>query len=186
MSMTIEVDELVVEPAPPRIAWGWYLASGIAWFVIGVSILSWSPTTIGLISVLVGGVVILAGVSELASAFVSEGWRWLHAIVGAVFVAVGFAAFFQPFRTFAALAMLFGWYLMFKGLVEIVVSIALAGSLPLWGLGLAVGAMNLIIGLWAMGYPGRSAWLLVLWIGIGAVLHGIADFVHAFQVRSER
>lgn len=185
MSMTMEVDELAVVPGP-RAAWGWYLGSGIAWFVIGVSIMSWNPTTIGLISVLVGGVVVLAGMAELANAFLSEGWRWLHAIVGALFVVAGVAAFLQPFRTFAALAMVFGWYLLFKGMVEIVVSIALAGSGALWGLGLVVGAMNLIIGMWAIGYPGRSAWLLVLWIGIGAVLHGIADFVHAFQIRSAR
>ena len=31
-------------------------------------------------------------------------------------------------------------------------------------LALAAGVMELVIGVWALGYPGRSAWLLVLWV----------------------
>ena len=46
--------------------------------------------------------------------------------------------------------------------------------------------LDIAIGLWAIGVPGRSAWLLVLWIGIGALLHGIGDIVQAFQVGSAR
>ena len=54
----------------------------------------------------------------------------------------------------------------------------------MWGLGVAIGAFYLAIGLWAIGYPSRSAWLLVLWIGIGALLHGMWDIVRAFEYRS--
>ena len=32
----------------------------------------------------------------------------------------------------------------------------------------------------------RSAWLLTLWIGIGAIFHGIADLITAFQVKAAR
>jgi uncharacterized membrane protein HdeD (DUF308 family) len=34
-----------------------------------------------------------------------------------------------------------------------------------------------------MGYPGRSAALLILWIGIGAIIRGIAEIVSSFQLR---
>jgi uncharacterized membrane protein HdeD (DUF308 family) len=187
MSMIIEVDELTVEPRPPSpVPWGWYLAAGIGWFVIGLSILSWNPVTISLISILVAGVVILAGIHELITAFVDPGWRWLHAIVGVVFIALGIAAFTNPFQTFAGLAVLFGWFLILKGMVVTIVALAVRGPGTLWGLGLAVGLMNLLIGLWALGYPDRSAWLLVLWIGIGALMHGIWDIVEAFAVRAAR
>ena len=36
---------------------------------------------------------------------------------------------------------------------------------------------------WAAGYPGRSASLLVVWVGIGALIRGITQLVLAFQVR---
>lgn len=185
MSMVIEVEELTVEPAPPSpVPWGAYLGIGIAWFVIGLSILSWNPVTLSLIAFLVGFVLIFAGLLELVMAFTNPGWRWLHAAVGVVFVALGIAAFTDPFQTFAGLALLFGWYLVLKGMVVMIVALAIRGPGTLWGLGLAVGVANLLIGLWAIGYPSRSAWLLVLWIGIGALMHGIADIAEAFAVRA--
>ena len=33
-----------------------------------------------------------------------------------------------------------------------------------------------------MGYPGRSAALLIIWVGIGAIIRGIAEIVAAFHV----
>ena len=178
---------LVVEPEePPRIAWGWYLAAGIAWFVIGLGLLSWNPATVALIAIAVGSVVILAGIIELAMAFEADSLRWLHGLAGVFFLVTGVLAFLNPFHTFASLAMLFGWYLLIKGMVVITLSIAIRQPGSLWGLGVFFGSVDLIIGLWAIGYPGRSAWLLVLWIGIGAILHGITDIVRAFEVRAAR
>jgi len=187
--MSIEVEELEVfyaEESPPPVAWGWYLGAGMAWFVIGLAVLSWNPATIALIGFAVGSVVILAGIMEFGLAFAASGWRWLHAIAGAFFVAVGVMAFLNPFHTFVSLAMLFGWYLVVKGGVVMTVSLATRRPGSLWGLGVAVGMIDLIIGLWAIGYPGRSTWLLVLWIGIGAIVHGIGDIVLAFEVRAAR
>ena len=116
--MTTVIEEVTYEEVePPRIAWGWTLVAGIAWIVIGLAILSWNPTTIALIAILVSGVVILAGIAEFGLAFMSPGWKWLHAIAGVVFLVVGVMAFFDPFRTFVGLALLFGWYLVIKGTV---------------------------------------------------------------------
>ncbi len=47
------------------------------------------------------------------------------------------------------------------------------------------GVIEIIIGIWAVGYPGRSAALLILWIGIGAIIRGIAEIVTAFHVRKD-
>lgn len=183
---SITVDE-VAEAAPPsRIGWGWYLASGIAWFFIGLGILSVQPGTVALIGYMVAGVVLLAGMLEFVYAFTAEGWKWLHALAGVIFIGAGLLSFTTPYQTFAGLAILFGWYLVVKGMTVFIVSLATRIPGSLWGLGVAVGIANLAIGLWAIGYPARSAWLLVLWIGFGALLHGISDIVSAFQVRSAR
>jgi uncharacterized membrane protein HdeD (DUF308 family) len=185
--MTVTIEEVTnVPPEPLRIGWGWYLGAGIAWIVIGLGILSWNPTTISLISFLVGAVVILAGIVEFGFAFVSDGWKWLHALAGATFVVVGLLAFFNPFQTFVGLAMLFGWYLVIKGTVVFIISLAWRAPGTLWGLGVVVGIIDFAVGVWAIGSPSRSTWLLVLWIGIGALLHGIGDIVQAFHVRSAR
>jgi uncharacterized membrane protein HdeD (DUF308 family) len=186
MTTVVEIDEYEVSEGPPHAAWGWYLAAGLAWFVIGLGVLSWSPATISLIGIAVAVVVMLAGIMELVLAWAADGWRWLHAIAGVFFLIVGVLALLSPFQTFASIAMLFGWYLVIKGAV--VLTIALATRIPgtLWGLAVFVGLLDIALGLWAIGYPGRSAWLLVLWVGIGCIFHGIGDIVSAFHVRSAR
>jgi hypothetical protein len=44
------------------------------------------------------------------------------------------------------------------------------------------GLIQIGLGIWAMGYPGRSAALLVLWVGLGAIIRGIAQIIAAFHV----
>jgi uncharacterized membrane protein HdeD (DUF308 family) len=73
---------------------------------------------------------------------------------------------------------------VFKGTFDMVTAIGFRDVLPLWGLALAVGVLELLLGFWAIGYPGRSAWLLLVWVGIGAILRGIGDLVAAFTYRS--
>ena len=34
-----------------------------------------------------------------------------------------------------------------------------------------------------MGYPGRSAALLIIWVGVGAIVRGVYDIVNAFAAR---
>jgi uncharacterized membrane protein HdeD (DUF308 family) len=48
---------------------------------------------------------------------------------------------------------------------------------------LVAGILEILIGAWAMGYPGRSAALLIVWVGFGAIVRGIAEIVAAFRVR---
>jgi uncharacterized membrane protein HdeD (DUF308 family) len=63
--------------------------------------------------------------------------------------------------------------------------VALANrDLDLWWLTLLAGILEIAIGLWAIGYPGRSAALLILWVGIGALVRGITEIILAFQVKS--
>ena len=47
---------------------------------------------------------------------------------------------------------------------------------------LTAGIIEITLGIWAMGYPGRSAALLIIWVGIGAIIRGIAEIVTAFHV----
>jgi uncharacterized membrane protein HdeD (DUF308 family) len=166
--------------------WWVLLLTGIAWILVAVLVLGFDPTTPATIGYVTGFVLIAAGVTEFVAIGVVEGWKWLHAVLGGLFVLGGVLALTSPFQTFGILALLIGWYLVFKGIVDIVVSAVYREVLPLWGLALAAGIAEVVIGVWALGYPGRSAWLLVLWIGIGALVRGITEIVLAFQLRGAR
>jgi uncharacterized membrane protein HdeD (DUF308 family) len=163
--------------------WWIFLVTGIAWVLISLVVLSFDPASAQAIGILTGIVIIAAGMNELLTTALVSGWRWLHAVLGVLFVVVGVAALLDPFQTFGILALLIGWYLIFKGIFGIVFSIAARAEVRLWGLMLAVAIIEVAIGVWAVGYPGRSAWLLILWVGVGALMRGITEIVLAFQVR---
>jgi len=163
-------------------AWWLFLVAGIIWLIVGFMILSFDLTSVVLISIGFGSILILAAIEEGVSTFVMQGWRWLHAILAVTFFLGAMFAFFYPGQTFRTLAILMAWYLLLKGSVALCVALIAHGQ-PLWWLALITGILDIMIGFWAVGYPGRSAVLLVVWAGFGGVFRGINDIVMAFQVR---
>jgi uncharacterized membrane protein HdeD (DUF308 family) len=132
---------------------------------------------------LLGFILLAAGVNEFVTLGFVPGWKWLRVILGVLFLIGGILCFANPFQTFGILSLFIGWYLLIKGTFEIIFSIAARHEIELWGLLLAAGILEAVIGVWALGYPGRSAWLLVLWVGIGAAIRGVTEIVTAFQLR---
>ena len=170
-----------VERSSPR--WWVLLLTGIAWILVGVLVLDADFDSALTIGYLVGGYLIALGVMEFVLIGVAAGWIWLHAVLGVLLVAGGILAFTEPFQTFAVLAGLVGFFLVLKGTFELVIALAMRHVSDLWWLLLIGAILQIVLGFWASGYPGRSAALLVLWVGIGAVIRGVANLVLAFQVR---
>lgn len=185
--MTVVTDRDVLEVERRFTGLWWiFLIAGIAWVVIAFMVLAFKPTTPAMIGYLTGFVLLLAGVNELVEIGFAAGWKWLHGVLGALFVITGIMALLEPLQTFGILALLIGWYLLFKGIADIIISIVERDALSLWGLMLACGIIELVIGVWAIGYPGRSAWLLVLWVGVAALARGVTEIVLAFKLRGAR
>jgi len=153
---------------------------GIMWLLLAVVILSVDATSVVTIGYMCGFMLIFGGVAEFMELGLSPGWKWLHVVLGILFVLTGIGALLSPFQTFGILAVLVGWFLLFKGTMDIAQAVAFRDVLPLWGLALTAGIIEAIFGLWAIGYPGRSAWLLLIWIGVGAMVRGIGTLMAAF------
>lgn len=166
-----------------HVAWWLYLITGALWFVIAWVVLRFDLRSVAAVSVLAGIVILAAGLAELFNAVVAPGWRWLHAILGAVFVVTGIIAFFRPGGTFAMLAAFIGWYLLFKGMLDIVLAFATKDVNDAWWLGLIIGIVEVFLGFWAAGSYGRSVTLLIVFVGAIALTRGITDIVLAFRLR---
>ena len=175
----------IAQPREPAVGrWWWvFLLGGIVWILIGLFALEADFDSAVLIGYLVAFWLIFAGVAEFFEVSVSPGWKWLHIVLGIVFVIGGIAALTAPFQTFTTLAGLMGFFLVLKGSFDFVIGIASRDEVDLWWMMMIAGIFEVILGIWAAGYPGRSAALLILWIGIGALIRGIAEIVMAFQVR---
>jgi uncharacterized membrane protein HdeD (DUF308 family) len=166
-----------------KVAWWVYLITGAAWFVIAWVVLRFDLRSVAAVSVLAGIVILVAGLAELFNAFVAPGWRWLHGILAVVFIITGGIAFFRPGGTFAMLAAFVGWYLLFKGLLDVILAFATKDVNDAWWLGLIIGIIEISLGFWAAGSFGRSAALLVVFVGAIALTRGITDVVLAFRIR---
>ncbi len=173
--------EAEYEPDPPPF-WA-LLTMGILWIFLSFLVLPFTYTSVTSIAIVIGTMLLLAGVAEVGEAFLAPGWKWAHAILGVFFVLGGVWAFVYPGQTFGTLAVLFGWYLLIKGTFDVVFAFMWKG-VDFWWLGLIAGFVEIAIAFWAVGYPGRSAALLVLWVGLGALVRGIVTMVAAFRVRA--
>jgi uncharacterized membrane protein HdeD (DUF308 family) len=180
--MTVITIENPREPAVGK--WWWVLlVTGILWIIIGLYVLQAHYGSAVAVAYLVALWLIFAGVAELIEVGATPSWRWLHILLGIVFVIGGIIALLSPFQTFMVLAALIGIFLVIKGTADFVFALLARHDLDLWWLSLIAGIIQIALGIWAMGYQGRSAALLLLWVGIGAIIRGIAEIVAAFHVR---
>ncbi len=163
-------------------AWWIFLITGLLWILVSLLVLQFDQTSINTIAAFVGVVLLLASAEELFHTFLLPGWRWLHAILALLFLLVGIDAFVYTLWTFGALALLVGWFLLIAGTFEVVASLS-NRDVDLWWLGLISGIVMILLAFWAVGYPGRSGYLLVLWVGLGSLFRGISRLVFAFQVK---
>jgi uncharacterized membrane protein HdeD (DUF308 family) len=174
----------ITQPREPAIGkWWWViLVTGILWILIGLFVLQAHYDSAVAIGYLVGFWLLFGGVAEFVEMGAVAGWRWVHAVLGVLFVIGGVAALLSPFQTFTILASLVGFFLILKGTFDFVLALALRHDVDLWWMSLIAGIIEIALGIWAIGYPGRSAALLIIWIGIGAIIRGIAEIVTAFHV----
>ena len=54
---------------------------------------------------------------------------------------------------------------------------------PYWWLGLILGVLELLLGIWAAGYPGRSLFVFVNLVGVYAIFYGFTELFAAFDLR---
>ena len=175
-------ERMLGEVLPP---WWLLLITGAGWIVVAVILLRFDYTTVHAISILFGLLAIAGGVAEIGLTFLTRGWwKALNIILAIVFIAAGIVAFIHPGDTFAALAGVFSFVLIFAGIFDLIQAIAARHEIDVWWLQLIAGIVEIALGVWAAGYWGRSAVLLVAWAAAFAIIRGVRDIVLAFRVHA--
>src|SRR6516162_10467246 len=88
--------------------WWLFLLTGIAWLIIAVMVLRFTPASINTVGVLMGVLFLLGGFNEFLEASVRHSWRWAHVVMGILFIVGSIWAFARPFNAFWALASVLG------------------------------------------------------------------------------
>ena len=169
--------------APGRYWWV-LLVTGILWIVFAIIMLRFDYTTVKSLSILFGIVMLAASAIELFAVFIAQGgwWKVGHGVLALIFLATGIVSFVHPGDTFVALAAVFSFAFIAKGIFDLVVGL-MGGMEHRWLL-IILGIVEIGVGFWAAGDFGNAAILLVVWVGFTALFHGISEIILAFAVRS--
>jgi uncharacterized membrane protein HdeD (DUF308 family) len=163
-------------------SWWLFLVLGILWILFGMFVLSYNVGSLLALAVFAGVTFLFTGVNQILTAGRMHSWQWLWVVGGALSILAGIIAFVWPGRTILVLAVILAWFLVFKGIVDVVGALASIGR-PWWWLGLILGILELLLGIWAAGYPGRSLFVFVNVVGIYAIFYGFTEIFAAFDLR---
>jgi uncharacterized membrane protein HdeD (DUF308 family) len=163
-------------------SWWLFLVVGVLWILFGMFVLSYNVGSLLALAVFAGVTFLMTGITQVMTAGRVEGWRWLYLVGGALSVVAGIMAFVWPGRTLLVLAGILAWFLVFKGIVDVVGALASIGR-PFWWVGLILGVLELLLGIWAAGYPGRSLFVFVNLVGVYAIFYGFTELFAAFDLR---
>jgi uncharacterized membrane protein HdeD (DUF308 family) len=163
-------------------SWWLFLVIGVLWILFGTFVLSYNVGSLLALAVFAGVTFLMTGVTQVMTATRVHEWRWLYLLGGVLSILAGITAFLWPDRTLLVLAGILAWFLVFKGIVDIVGALTAHGR-PYWWLGLTLGILELLLGIWAAGYPGRSLFVFVNLVGVYAIFYGFTELFAAFDLR---
>ena len=163
--------------------WWLFLITGTLWLILSLVMFRFNITSVNKIGVLAGIVFLFAGVLEFGMvAIVHSGWwKALNALLGVLLVVGGITAIIHPQNAFVAIASVIGFMFLFVGIFDLIV--AFSDRTGLWWVRMITGFICIGLAFWASGDYQRKAVLLITWIGLFALMRGIASFVLAFAVR---
>ena len=183
MFNTLFTERELAEAAADR--WWMFLVTGIGWLVFSLLVFQWDYTTVYAISILFGIVALVAGINEFFQIVVSStGWKFVHGILGVLYVIVGVWALVNPRSAFTTLAALVAFFLLFKGIFDLTVAFMTKDEFDLWWLQLVLGIVEILLAFWVAGSFRTSAIFLVAYVGIIALSRGITELILAFKLLS--
>jgi uncharacterized membrane protein HdeD (DUF308 family) len=183
----METSAITEESAEEAATELWWLPilTGSLWILFALLLFRFNYTSVTAISILFGVVCIGGAIEQSILIPASHGWwRAGRIALALLFVVIGIVAFVHPGNTIDALAAVFAFYLILRGLFTIVAAITHLFE-PMW-LGLLAGIVEVGIGFWAAGDFGHKTVLLLVWVGMIALIEGVLQIVLAFHLRSAR
>lgn len=181
---SLDVDEAAVRDEVRQVAARWWLLVllGVAALVVGVILLLNPFTAVGTLAVLVALGLIFDGVGELLNAR-----RFRHpvlaVVLGLVWIVTGVLALAWPGITLWALAIITGVSFIVGGLVQAVGAVVDHEEVPLWGLWALLGVAGVVVGVFALAWPGATILVLAILLGIRLVLSGIVAITGGFALK---
>ncbi|MCE3044915.1 MULTISPECIES: HdeD family acid-resistance protein [Legionella] len=184
--MSTEKQEVRAVNEPSR-SWGWLMALGIFFVLLGAIGLS-MVVGLTLASMLFLGILlIIAGCSQIVDVFKSKHWRaviW-HAFIAVLYIVGGGLVIYDPLLASSLITLMLATVLIVIGLSRFIMASTLKGSsafiLILAGIiAIALGVMII------MQWPISGLWVIGLFIAVELMVDGWAYIFLAIAMRRSR
>lgn len=106
---------------------------------------------------------------------------WILLLKGIILVLFGLFAVFWPAISFIALSLVFAFYILLSGVMNIIYGIVGISTHRYWFLILALGVFEIGVGDFAINHPHISIAALALLIGFTFLIRGIFEIISAFD-----
>lgn len=164
---------------PVPVAWWVRLLIGAVLVVLGVALILSPGAAAVTLAWLVGFGLILHGIEDLVLPGTP---RWLGIVTGIISIGAGIVSLVWPGVTLWALAVVTGIAFLLVGITQVAVALT-ARHDPAWGWALASGVLSVVVGIMALAWPGATALVLALLLGIRTLIVGAVQVILALDSR---
>src|SRR3954466_1449264 len=161
----------------PQIARNWWMfvLLGLVCVVTGIAAIVWPDITLLALGIIFGIYLLVAAVIEIIDAiFGPPGGRGISAILGVVALIAGVICIRRPGESLLAVVIVVGVYLVAEGVIRIVRAF---GSEGLRWLGVALGALDVVIGGIILAWPKLGLVTLAVFFALTMIFRGIFAIV---------
>ncbi|UVO30306.1 HdeD family acid-resistance protein [Bradyrhizobium arachidis] len=165
--------------------WGWMFALGAVYLSTGfVALGSVALATVASV-LLVGAMMIIAGIAEVISAFQVKTWGkfLLCALLGALYIVAGFVTFENTALAAALLTVVLGASLVAAGIARLILAFSMKrATARLWPA--ISGVITLLVGLLILArWPINSVYILGLFLSLDLIMAGASWIGISFGLR---
>ena len=168
-------------------AWGWLLALGILWIVLGTLAIIMPFAATLAVEMVFGVLFLIGGVAQLVQAFRSKGWKVfaLQVVGGLLALALGVILLLFPLQGVLTLTILLAAFFVAQGVVKIMAALRARPDTG-WGWLMFSGLLGIVIGviIWA-ALPEAAIWVLGLLVGIELIFSGWAMVMIAMAAKKK-
>lgn len=167
---------------------GWLLVLGIAYVIFGWVAIGYPMAATIAVELLLGYILLVAGIVSIVGAFFSGNWKNLVLILlsGILYLIVGFLLVTNLKEGVIALTLLLAAFLLVEGFFKIINAFQVKTSQNwIWILVSGIASVILGVMIWAE-FPQSSAFVIGLLVGIYFLINGFSLIMFSFALKDAK
>lgn len=169
-----------------RHTWGWLLALGLLFVILGTIGLGMSFAVTMASMLFFGFLMLIGGGIQLGQAFKCQGWNCIlwHVGIAILYVIAGIMFINDPTAASAILTFLFAGFLFAIGILRILMAFHIKRAKGWWW-PLLAGIASVILAILILAeWPSSGTWVIGLFIAIDMIMHGWSYIIIALAAKA--